>query len=176
MSTLKARLEVKSEMLGKEGQHKYYILHVYNSIAIKFDHVVYKKWDYSVRIFIAIHALLLIRIKKNSLGLDKEPKKKHLMSLLHPIKYQWNIIGEQLNVQYDQIMSAQYNVSYNDTMKLSEVLQVWIEKRSCAVSWRLILATIEEPPIDNVKVGDEIRQFLTQPDIYHQYCSDQQSS
>ena len=98
------------------------------------------------------------------------------MSLLHPIKYQWNIIGVQLNVRYGQIKSAEYNVTYNDTMKLSEVLQEWIDRRSCPVSWRVILAAIEEPPVDNVKVGDEIRQFLNRPDIYHQYCSDQQSS
>ena len=139
--------------------------------------MVYKKWDYSVRIFIAIHALVLIRIKELiSLGLEKEPKKKHLMSLLHPIKYKWNIIGEQLNVQYGQIKSTEHNASYNDTMKLSEVLQVWTDKRLCSVTWRVILTIIEGPPVDNVKVGDEIRQFLTRPDIYHQYCSDQQSS
>ena len=98
------------------------------------------------------------------------------MSLLHSIKYQWNIIGEQLNVQYGQIKSAEHNVTYNDTMKLSEVLQVWIDKRSYPVSWRVILITIEEPPVGNIKVGDKIRQFLNRPDIYYQYCCDQQSS
>ena len=150
-----------------------YIIPLLSSLII----MVYKKWDYSVRIFIAIHALLLIRIKELiSLGLDKEPKKKHLMSLLHPIKYKWNIIGEQLSVQYGEIMSVEYNATYNDTMKLSKVLQVWINKRSCPVTWRVILDIIEKPPVDNVKVANEIRQFLTQPDIYHQYCSDQQSS
>ena len=98
------------------------------------------------------------------------------MSLLHPIKYQWNIIGEQLNVQYGQIKSAEYNVTYNDTMNLSEVLQVWIDRRSYQVTWRVILAAIDEPLVENVKVRDEIRQFLNRPEIYHQYCSEQQSS
>ena len=97
------------------------------------------------------------------------------MTILHSIKHQWNTIAEQLNVQYSDIKSAEYNVAYNDTRKLSEVLQVWIDKRPCIVSWRAILTVVEEPPVDNASIGHDMRSFLCRSDIYHLYCVDQSS-
>ena len=95
----------------------------------------------------------------------------HLMMLLHPIKYMWNTISEQLEVRYSDIPSAEYNLSYDYTRKLSEVLQVWIDKRTCEVSWRKIITVVEEPPIDNKIVADNIYQFLSRPDIQNEYLS-----
>ena len=104
-------------------------------------------------------------------SLGKEPKKIHLMTLLHPIKYMWNIIGEQLRLPYGDIRSVEYNEAYGDTRKLSEVLQVWIDERTCEVSWRKIITVVEEPPIDNKIVADDIYQFLSRPDIQNEYLS-----
>ena len=103
--------------------------------------------------------------------LGKEPKKLHLMSLLHNIKHMWDTIGEQLAVNYGDIKSAEYNMTYDSTKKLSEVLQVWIDKRTCEVSWRTIITVIDDPPIKNKRVGDEICEFLARSDIQNEYLS-----
>ena len=102
-------------------------------------------------------------------SLDKVPKKRHLMTLLHPIKYMWNIFGEQLEVPYGDIKSAEYNEAYGDTTKLSEVLQVWMNKKTRLVCWQTIITVVEEPPVENKIVADDIYQFLTRPDIQNEY-------
>ena len=106
--------------------------------------------------------------------LGKEPKKKHLIQTLHPIKYQWNIIGEQLDVDFGVIKSAQYNVQYTDTIKLSEVLQFWRDKRTCEVSWEKIISVVDNRPVENKRVADEICEFLSRPDIRNEYLSSNQ--
>ena len=93
------------------------------------------------------------------------------MTLLHEIKYMWSTIGEQLAVRYGHIMSAQYNVAYDDTRKLSEVLQLWIDKRTCEVSWRMIITVVKEPPVEHKVVVEKIYQFLARPDIRNEYLS-----
>ena len=106
--------------------------------------------------------------------LGKEPNKRHLMILLHPIKHKWDAIGEQLNVPYANIKSAEYYVSYDNTRKLSEVLQVWINKKTRLVCWNTIITVVEEPPIDNKHIADNIYQFLSRPDIQNEYLSSYQ--
>ena len=83
----------------------------------------------------------------------------------------WDTIGEQLAVRYGDIKSAEYNVAYDNTKKLSEVLQVWIDKRTCEVSWRTIITIIDDPPVENKRVGDEICEFLARSDIQVEYLS-----
>ena len=104
-------------------------------------------------------------------SLGKEPKKLHLMVLLHPIKYMWDIVGEQLAVSYGDIKSAEYNVAYDHTRKLSEVLQVWLDKRTREVSWRTIITVVKKPPVEAKVVANEIYQFLLRPDIQNEYLS-----
>ena len=110
-------------------------------------------------------------MEKHFSSLGKQPKKRHLMTLLHPIKFMWNTIGEQLEVCYGDIKSAEYNESYGDTTKLSEVLQVWIDKKTRLVCWQTIITVVEERPVENKVVADEIYQFLTRPDIQNEYLS-----
>ena len=93
------------------------------------------------------------------------------MRVLYPIKYMWDTIGEQLAVRYGDIKSAEYNVSYDHTRKLSEVLQVWIDKKTSEVSWRIIITVVTDPPVEKKKIADEIREFLSRPDIQNEYLS-----
>ena len=88
--------------------------------------------------------------------------------LLHPIKAKWYTIGEQLKVQYGDIISTE---AHEDTRKLSEVVQIWIDKGTRPVCWKTIITVIEEPPVENKAVADEIYQFLTRPDIQNEYLS-----
>ena len=96
------------------------------------------------------------------------------MTLLHKIRYKWNTIGEQLEVRYGDIKSAEYNVAYDHTTKLSEVLQVWIDKRTCEVSWRMIITVVKEPPIEHKVVAEKIHKFLARSNIRNEYLSSYQ--
>ena len=96
------------------------------------------------------------------------------MTLLHEIKYMWSTVGEQLAVHYGHIMSAQYNVAYDDTRKLSEVLQLWIDKRTCEVSWRTIITVVKEPPVEHNVVAEKIHKFLARSEIRNEYLSSDQ--
>ena len=105
--------------------------------------------------------------------LAKEPKKKHLMTLLHSINYKWDIIGVQLAVQYGDIMniiSAGGNLPYDNTRKLYQVLQVWINKKTCEYSWRMIITVTNNPPVEAKRVANEICKFLARPETMNEYC------
>ena len=95
------------------------------------------------------------------------------MTELSSIKFQWKLIGEQLEVHNGTLKSIEYNTRYNDTMRLSEVFQVWIDGRTTEVSWRVILDVIRNPPIENKRLELEIRKFLSRPDIQCIYLSPQ---
>ena len=96
------------------------------------------------------------------------------MTLLHEIRWRWNIIGEQLKVRYDDIKSVEYNVAHDDTTKLSDVLQVWIDKRICEVSWKTIITVVKEPPVEHNVVAEKIYKFLARPEIRNEYLSSDQ--
>ena len=92
------------------------------------------------------------------------------MHLLHDVKSKWNIIGTQLSVQSDDITSIR-NKPNDDTTKLSDVLQLWIDQRSCEVSWEKIITVIKEQPVNNNRVADKIVQFLARRDIQEKYIN-----
>ena len=83
----------------------------------------------------------------------------------------WNDIGVQLEVPDGDIKSANYKEANRDSTKLDEVLQAWINKRTRPVCWKTIITVVEEPPIENKVVADDIYQFLTTPDIQNEYLS-----
>ena len=83
----------------------------------------------------------------------------------------WNTLGEQLGVPYGDIKSADNNEANMDSAKLSKVLQVWIDKKTRPVCWKTIITVVEEPPVENKVVADNIYQFLTRPDIQNEYLS-----
>ena len=110
-------------------------------------------------------------MEKHFSSLDKEPKKCHLMTLLHPIMHMWDTIGGQLEVP-DVYIQCIFE-AHQHTRKLSEVLQVWIDNNNKRhpVCWKTIITVIEEPPVQNKTVGNEIYQFLTRPEIQNEYLS-----
>ena len=91
--------------------------------------------------------------------LDREPKKKILVAKLNPLKWMWKEIGEQLDVEDGKLKTIEYNQTYNDTTRLSEVLQHWINDNR-DVTWRRILKVIRNEPIGNNKVADDIEKYL----------------
>ena len=73
--------------------------------------------------------------------------KLHLQQALAPIKYKWRQIGEGLKISYGTIQSINRNRQYDDTLKLSEILQQWIDDNNRSnVTWRAIIEVIKKEP------------------------------
>ena len=86
--------------------------------------------------------------------------------------YLWNIIGEQLGVSYGDIESANNIVPNNDTTKLSKILQMWMDKvKSSPVCWRTIITVIENAPVENKVVADNMYCFLSTSSTQNEYLS-----
>ena len=103
--------------------------------------------------------------------LAMKPKMKHLTSELNSIKYQWQTIGVQLEVESGSLKSIEYDERYTDIMRLSEVFQNWIDGRPSEVSWRKILDVIKNPPISNKRLLEDLQKFLSRQDIQSSYLS-----
>ena len=81
------------------------------------------------------------------------------MELLDPVKHEWKIIGERLCIVNGHLQCIEESIHhYNE--RLSQMLELWINQRKCMVSWKTIIDVIKDPPINNVKVANEICQFL----------------
>jgi hypothetical protein len=102
--------------------------------------------------------------------LDMKPKKSHLMTILHPIRYQWWEIGIQLEIEDGELQSIRFDGTLSDTGKLSRMLQLWMDG-SWKVSWRKILDVVKTPPIAYKNIHSEVVKFLSRPDIQRQYLS-----
>jgi hypothetical protein len=110
--------------------------------------------------------------------LDMKPKMHHLLQTLNEIKYQWKAIGVQLEIRYGDLQSLDQDEGLNDTGRLLEVIQFWFDGKTKAategtwkVSWRKVLEVVKKPPIENVRVHDEVIDFLLQPGMKEIYLS-----
>ena len=105
----------------------------------------------------------------NVLSSDKEPKKAHLQNILGPIEYKWREIGEALEIPNGRIQSIDHNARYNDTRKLSEVLQTWIDTQPSDVSWKNLIRVITEHPVNEPVLAKTIPDFIAKPEISSKY-------
>ena len=97
------------------------------------------------------------------LSLAQKPKLLDLCEQLHPIRYRWKVIGEQLKVKNGDIMAEKFIVSNDDTINLSKVLLFWMNQRGHEVCWKTIIDVIKDPPIENIHLANEICHFLAKP-------------
>ena len=100
---------------------------------------------------------------------DKEPKKVHLQRVLGPIEYKWREIGEALEIPDGRIQSIDHDARYNDTRKLSEVLQTWIDTQPSDVTWKNLIDVITEYPVNEPVLAKTIPDFLANPKISSKY-------
>ena len=91
------------------------------------------------------------------------------MTVLHCVNCEWRSIGEQLYLEHNDLESIERDASYNDTTRLSKILQLWINQRKREVSWDTIITIIKNPPLNNVNVANKICHFLL-----YEYDSDHQ--
>lgn len=104
-------------------------------------------------------------------NLELKPKLYHLRELLHPIRYRWEVIGQELKVENGDIQSEKFNVSNDDSINLSKVLVLWMNQKPKEVCWEKMLALIKAWPIEDEKLFKDICQFLSKPDIKKEYLS-----
>ena len=99
--------------------------------------------------------------------IEQEPDKANLVKVLDCVNCEWRRIGIQLKIEYNDLENIQDNVPYN--IRLSKVLQLWIEQRKREVSWDTIITIIKNPPLNNANVANRICHFLL-----YEYDSDHQ--
>ena len=85
-----------------------------------------------------------------------------------PIKDKWYLIGDSLEVDTGELESLM--ISNNSTeMKLSIVINKWLEEKSNEATWEVLLEEVEGPIVNNHQIGDDIRTFLKKPKVYTKY-------
>ena len=102
-------------------------------------------------------------------SLDKEPKKLDLQHVLGPIQHKWRAIGEALEIPDRRIESIDGVALYDDSNKLSEVLQIWIDTLTSDVTWRNLIDVITEYPVNEPVLAKTIPHFLANPKISSKY-------
>ena len=91
--------------------------------------------------------------------LKESPNQREALSLLTNISAKWEEIGSALNISQNELDGLQHN-HRSITMKLSQVLTLWINSESSPVSWETLISAIEGPIVNNKKKAKEIRDYL----------------
>ena len=86
------------------------------------------------------------------------PEKNILLKLLFPLMYKWYEIGGLLGVDDNIIESLSVSI-HSDGVKMSKMLQEWLDNEPSPVTWRNIIDIIEGP-LQNRAMGAMIRQEL----------------
>ena len=87
-----------------------------------------------------------------------KPEKHVLLRLLYPISGKWQEIGDLLGVDVDTIDSL-YTSSLSNQVKMSKMLQSWLDNEPTPASWDNILDIIEGP-LQKKALALDIRQKL----------------
>ena len=89
------------------------------------------------------------------------------MVLLSPITSRWYILGLGLDVVSYDLESLQSS-SMSNEIKLSKVLQMWMEtSESHLITWKTIISVIEGPLINNRSLAESIYDFLSKGKFFH---------
>ena len=100
--------------------------------------------------------------------LNKSPEKHDLVELLADYNFMYYEIGVYLKVPNATLMGLQRSRE-SDTVKLSQVLQKWIETQRSDYIWKTIIDMIKSKTFgDNVDLLKEIEEKLTTT-LYDKY-------
>ena len=92
--------------------------------------------------------------------MKQKPTKFYLLRVLAPIAHNWYNVGLALDVRDGVLMSLEHS-KYSDLMRLSSVIQSWIDTQSMPVTWETVISAVESPIVDNMKVATNLREYLT---------------
>ena len=87
-----------------------------------------------------------------------KPRKHELLKFLSSISAKWQEIGDLLGVDSDTIEGLYFSNKPNH-VKMSEVLQYWLDNEPTPVTWDNIISVLDGP-LKKKSVGDEIRKYL----------------
>ena len=89
---------------------------------------------------------------------DEKPRKHILLRMLSSVNSKWCEIGDLLGVDSYTIESM-YNSFYPDQVKMSKVLQSWLDNEPTPVTWDNIINVIEGP-LQKKSLAIEMRELL----------------
>ena len=81
-----------------------------------------------------------------------------MLRLLSSVKSKWQEIGDLLGVNSDTIEGLCYS-NFSDQVKLSKMLQSWLDNKPTPVTWYNLIKVIEGP-LQKRSLAMEICQFL----------------
>ena len=87
-----------------------------------------------------------------------KPEKHVLMRLLFPVSNKWLEIGDLLGVDSDKI-DALYTSNVSNQVKMSNMLQSWLDNEPTPATWDNII-DILEGPLQKKSLATAIYQFL----------------
>ena len=99
-------------------------------------------------------------------SIEKAPENSELLKLICGISNRWYTIGVCLGIKSGDLDSLNSSNQHDD-VKLSKVLQLWIERMTKPVTWNTVLEVIGSPPIQNRSVVIEIEKFLQCKYLYN---------
>ena len=92
-----------------------------------------------------------------------KPQKHVLLEFLSSVSHKWYEIGGLLGVD-DNNLDVLLDKDYSHQVKLSKVLQTWLNIQPTPTTWRKIIKIIEEP-LQNKSLATVIRQYLIKEGI-----------
>ena len=87
-----------------------------------------------------------------------KPEKLTLLRVLSPVAAKWYEIGDLLGVDSNTIDSLSVS-NYHNSVKMSKMLQSWLENEPTPVTWDNILKVLEGP-LEMKSLAVQIQQFL----------------
>ena len=76
-----------------------------------------------------------------------------------------------MEIEHGRLLSIQQNQTYDDSSRLSDVLQLWIDSDK-DVTWEKIILVIAHPPVNNKRLANQIEQsVLTQQNVQCEYVT-----
>ena len=81
-----------------------------------------------------------------------------LLRLLSPVTAKWQQIGDLLGVDPNTIEMLCYS-NFSDDVKMSKMLQSWLDNEPTPATWNNIISVIEGP-LQKKSLADDIRQLL----------------
>ena len=80
--------------------------------------------------------------------------------MLHPIRYKWRQIGQSLRLSNGDLENIHDEKSRN-TDRLSDVIQIWFDKKTTDVTWHTIKIAVELSPVFEPSVAESIMHFFS---------------
>ena len=79
------------------------------------------------------------------------------------------MIGIALDVSSADLNSL--NIGRKSEENLAIVISKWKQEKAKEATWEALLEAVEDPMVKGHQVGDDIRDFLKNPDVYDRYAN-----